>query len=352
MGRVSYGIYKSLGAGSGWSCRRWGGRPPSSTISRGAGPEPAELMPATTDPGYPARGPPDRGRGDSVGHRHAGHRGHPAAVRVRWTDVSDRQRRSGDHAADAGRPDRALAGLVARRPAVRLYPARAGRGVVAGAAVAGGAGRAGAGDGGGAQHHAGVLARRPAAGLPHSDETGTDIYSQHRRSLLRATLDRGTLRGQLISNVFTRWPPDRVRSTRAGPPQIYVMAADGTDQELLAPFDYGATGSSNAPEWSPDGANVVFHREVTGSPQIFLVDAAGRRVRQPRRPAVTRTRPGGLTAATSHSSPTGAVPPALGHRCRNRPRAPAADAWRGAAPCVVPPPESDRGRPLTSNVES
>ena len=58
------------------------------------------------------------------------------------------------------------------------------------------------------------------------------------------------------------------------------MAADGTDQELLAPFDYGATGSSNAPEWSPDGANVVFHREVAGSPQLFLVDVSGRRVRQ------------------------------------------------------------------------
>jgi TolB protein len=69
-------------------------------------------------------------------------------------------------------------------------------------------------------------------------------------------------------------------STRAGPPQIYAMAADGTDQELLAPFDYGATGSSNAPEWSPDGANVVFHRDVSGSPQLFLVSVAGRRVRQ------------------------------------------------------------------------
>jgi TolB protein len=58
------------------------------------------------------------------------------------------------------------------------------------------------------------------------------------------------------------------------------MAADGTDQELLAPFDYGATGTTNAPDWSPDGASVVFHREVSSSPQIFLVDVAGRRVRQ------------------------------------------------------------------------
>jgi TolB protein len=58
------------------------------------------------------------------------------------------------------------------------------------------------------------------------------------------------------------------------------MAADGTDQELLAPFDYGVTGSSNAPEWSPDGARVVFHREVARNPQLFLLEVAGGRVRQ------------------------------------------------------------------------
>ena len=72
--------------------------------------------------------------------------------------------------------------------------------------------------------------------------------------------------GRFADNLSPTFSPDGRRiafiSTRAGPPQVYVMAADGTDQELLAPFDYGATGSSNAPEWSPDGASVVFHREV------------------------------------------------------------------------------------------
>jgi TolB protein len=58
------------------------------------------------------------------------------------------------------------------------------------------------------------------------------------------------------------------------------MAADGTDQELLAPFDYGVTGSSNAPEWSPDGASVAFHREVAQIPQVFVLDVSSRRVRQ------------------------------------------------------------------------
>ena len=63
--------------------------------------------------------------------------------------------------------------------------------------------------------------------------------------------------GRYADNLSPTYAPDGRRiafvSTRAGLPQIYVMAADGTDQELLAPFDYGVTGSSNAPEWSPDG---------------------------------------------------------------------------------------------------
>lgn len=115
----------------------------------------------------------------------------------------------------------------------------------------------------------------------HSDERGTDIYVANVAE--RCCAQRLTV-GRFADNLSPTFSPDGRRiafiSTRAGPPQLYVMAADGTDQELLAPFDFGATGSSNAPEWSPDGASVVFHREVSGSPQIFLVDVAGRRVRQ------------------------------------------------------------------------
>ncbi len=115
----------------------------------------------------------------------------------------------------------------------------------------------------------------------HSDERGTDIFTAN--VVDRCCAQRLTV-GRFADNLSPTFSPDGRRiafiSTRAGPPQLYVMAADGTDQELLAPFDYGATGSSNAPEWSPDGANVVFHREVSRSPQLFAVDVAGRRVRQ------------------------------------------------------------------------
>jgi TolB protein len=110
----------------------------------------------------------------------------------------------------------------------------------------------------------------------HSDENGTDIYTVN--VVDRCCTQRLTV-GRYADNLSATFSPDGRRiafvSTRAGPPQIYVMAADGTDQELLAQFDFGVSGASNAPEWSPDGASVVFHREVDGSPQIFLVDVAG-----------------------------------------------------------------------------
>ena len=114
-----------------------------------------------------------------------------------------------------------------------------------------------------------------------SDEKGTDVYAANVAD--RCCAQRLTV-GRFADNLSPTYSPDGRRlgfiSTRAGPPQVYVMSAGGTDQELLASFDYGATGSSYAPEWSPDGAYVVFHREVSRSPQLFLLDVAARRVRQ------------------------------------------------------------------------
>ncbi|HZE74779.1 MAG TPA: LpqB family beta-propeller domain-containing protein [Gemmatimonadales bacterium] len=113
-----------------------------------------------------------------------------------------------------------------------------------------------------------------------SDEKGTDIF-------VASLGERGSQRltaGRFADNLSPTYSPDGRRiafvSTRAGPPQLYVMAADGTDQELFAPFDFGVTGPSYAPEWSPDGTSVVFHREVSGTPQIFVLTVAGQKLRQ------------------------------------------------------------------------
>jgi len=112
-------------------------------------------------------------------------------------------------------------------------------------------------------------------------EEGTDVYTVNIKD--GCCLQRLTV-GRFYDNLSPTYSPDGQRiafvSTRAGLPQIYAMAADGTDQQLLAPFDYGATGSSNAPEWSPDGQSVAFHRDVGGTLQVFVLDVRTRAVRQ------------------------------------------------------------------------
>lgn len=112
-------------------------------------------------------------------------------------------------------------------------------------------------------------------------EEGTDIYKVN---LAAGSAPQRLTAGRFADNLSPTYSPDGRRiafvSTRTGAPQVYVMSSDGTDQELLAPFDYGATGPSNAPEWSPDGASLVFHRDVSRAPQIFVLDVNSRRVRQ------------------------------------------------------------------------
>lgn len=112
-------------------------------------------------------------------------------------------------------------------------------------------------------------------------EEGTDLYSINIKN--NCCLRRLTV-GRFSDNLSPTFSPDGQRiafvSTRPGLPQIYVMAADGTDQQLFAPFDYGVTGSSNAPEWSPDGQSVAFHRDVAGTLQVFVLDVRTRTVRQ------------------------------------------------------------------------
>ena len=112
-------------------------------------------------------------------------------------------------------------------------------------------------------------------------DQGTDIYTYNLAD--DCCLQRLTV-GGFSDNLSPTFSPDGQRiahvSNRPGTTQIYVMASDGTGQELFAPFDYGVSGSSHAPEWSPDGLNVAFDRDVARVPQIFVMEVATRTVRQ------------------------------------------------------------------------
>ncbi len=125
-----------------------------------------------------------------------------------------------------------------------------------------------------------------------ANEEGTDIYTYNLAD--DCCLQRLTV-GGFSDNLSPTYSPDGQRiayeSDRPGLSQIYVMSSDGTGQELFAPFDYGVSGSSHHPEWSPDGLSVAFDRYVARTAQIFLMDVGSRVVRQ-------------LTSATRNSDPT------------------------------------------------
>jgi TolB protein len=122
----------------------------------------------------------------------------------------------------------------------------------------------------------------------HGTEAGTDIYVYQIAGGAGGGGGGGGVQrltaGRFADNLSPSWSPNDQRiafiSTRARTPQLYVMDADGTSQDVLARFDFGSTGATSSPSWSLDGQFVAFHREVNGTPQIFVIDLGSRAVRQ------------------------------------------------------------------------
>lgn len=94
----------------------------------------------------------------------------------------------------------------------------------------------------------------------------------------RVTVGRNSL------NTKPTFSPDGRRiaytSDRLGHPEVYISDADGTNAELLTPFNYGDQMQRSDPDWSPDGRLIAFQSQIEGRFQIMTINP---RDRVPRR---------------------------------------------------------------------
>lgn len=115
----------------------------------------------------------------------------------------------------------------------------------------------------------------------HGAEDGTDLYAVQAftgGAARRITLGRGT------DNVSPTFSPDGRRvaftSGRSGHPEVYTADFDGSNMELLTPFNFGDQNYRSNPDWSPDGRSIVFQSQLDGLFQIMTINLRDRSIKQ------------------------------------------------------------------------
>jgi TolB protein len=115
----------------------------------------------------------------------------------------------------------------------------------------------------------------------HGDENGTDIFIAPAFSngpARRVTVGHGT------DNIAPTFSPDGRRiaftSGRPGHPEVYITDVDGTNPELLTPYEFGDDYYRASPDWSPDGRLIAYQSRVSGLFQVMTISLNGGAIKQ------------------------------------------------------------------------
>jgi TolB protein len=69
-------------------------------------------------------------------------------------------------------------------------------------------------------------------------------------------------------------------SGRPGHPEVYITDVDGTNPELLTPYEFGDDYYRASPDWSPDGRLIAYQSRVSGQFQIMTISLNGGTIKQ------------------------------------------------------------------------
>lgn len=115
----------------------------------------------------------------------------------------------------------------------------------------------------------------------HGDEIGTDLFAANPFSNdagRRITVGRGT------DNTQPTFSPDgrqiAFTSGRSGHPEIYITDVDGTNVDLLTPYEFGDQNYRSGPDWSPDGRLIAFSSLTGGLFQVMTIGLRDRSMKQ------------------------------------------------------------------------